>query len=71
VAHHDVARLCGTHAAETILASGHRDRIQKAGHMDASDPIQPNSSSTLQDGGRPHMDCFAPLAMTNEEITPD
>ncbi|MCP3414571.1 hypothetical protein NLM16_10700, partial [Bradyrhizobium brasilense] len=30
--------------AQTILASDPFDRTQQAGHMDASDPISPNSS---------------------------
>jgi hypothetical protein len=44
------------------------DRIQQAGHMDASDPIQQNRSPILQAGGRPHMDCFVVslLAMTTQ-----
>ncbi|WP_225164036.1 hypothetical protein, partial [Bradyrhizobium sp. BRP56] len=38
------AWLFGTRIAQTILASDPFDRTQQAGHMDASDPISPNSS---------------------------
>jgi hypothetical protein len=34
----------GARVAETILASGHTHRTEKAGHMDASDPIRPSKT---------------------------
>ena len=57
---HEVALLFGTLVAETILASVHVRAHKQAGHMDASDLIKA-LQSTLQGGGRPHMDNLVPL----------
>jgi hypothetical protein len=45
----EVAILFGTHAAETILASDHERSHQKAGHMEANDPIK-SLAQPLQEG---------------------
>ncbi|EIZ79449.1 hypothetical protein WSK_1969 [Novosphingobium sp. Rr 2-17] len=45
----EAAEVLGTHAAETILASDHVRLHPKAGHMDASDPIN-FSAQPLQEG---------------------
>jgi len=42
------AFLCGTLAAETILASGPLRPHQQAGHMDASEPIHSSRQSCKQ-----------------------
>src|SRR6266852_4664762 len=61
----DVAQLCGTSAAETILASGHLTP-HSTGRTYGCKRSDPNSASVLRAGGRPHMDCFVAslLAMT-------
>jgi hypothetical protein len=54
----DAARLPNVttpHVAAPILASVHVRAREKAGHMNASDPITETEFITLRDGGRPHM----------------
>jgi hypothetical protein len=51
--------LIGTRSANSIRASGHMRRTQRAGHMTAPDQAAKTMLKTLARGGRPHM-IYAP-----------